>query len=150
MEHLNLGVKVQMGKSKFCWNPAVKSCMIALYRDDYISITKSTKFPLAFCSTKWVEDKPVADRLLEIWPDIVKTIKYWTLLPKSKQPKCKSFYIVSEAVNDVLTLLKLSFFSYMTFWIHPFLKKYQKELPLIPFLYEDLTKLLKKVFQIII
>ena len=35
-------------------------------RDDYISITKSFKFPLAFCSTQWVEDKPVADKFLEI------------------------------------------------------------------------------------
>ena len=35
-------------------------------RDDYISITKSFKFPLAFYSTQWVEDKPVADKFLEI------------------------------------------------------------------------------------
>ena len=33
---------------------------------------------------------------------------------------------------------------------HPFLKKYQSEPPLIPVLYDDLTKVLKKVLQIII
>ena len=73
----------------------LKSCYQILHdsparRDDYISITKSTKFPLAFCSTLCVEDKPVAVRLLAIWPNIVKTVKYWTPLPKSKKPKCKS------------------------------------------------------------
>ena len=31
-------------------------------RVDYITITKSNKFPLAFCSTRWIEDRPVADR----------------------------------------------------------------------------------------
>ena len=69
-----------------------------------------------------VEDKPVADRLLEIWPNIVKTVNYWTSLMKPKQPKCKSVNIVSKTVNDVLTPLKLSFFSYMASLFHPFLK----------------------------
>ena len=64
-------------------------------------------------STRWVEDKPIADRLLEIWPNTVKIVKYWTSLLKSKQPKCKSFDIVSKVVNDFLTQLKVSFFSYM-------------------------------------
>ena len=105
----------------------LKSCYLILHdssasRDDYISITKSTKFRLAFCSTRWVEEKPVADKLLEIWPNIVKTVKYWTSLPKSKQPKCKSFDIVSKAVNDVLTQLKLSFSSYMASLFDSFLK----------------------------
>ena len=80
----------------------------------------------------------------------MKTVKYWTLLPESKQPKCKSFDIVSKTVNDELIPLKLSFFSYMSSSFHPFLKKYQSELSLIPYLYDDLTKVLKKVLQIII
>ena len=133
----------------------LKSCYQILHgsparRDDYISIARSTKFPLAFCSTRWVEDKPVADRDLEIWPNIVKTVKCCTSLPKSKQPKGKSLGIVSKAVNDVLTPLKLSFSIYMASLFHPFVKKYQNELPLMPFLCDDLTKVLKKVLQIII
>ena len=38
----------------------------------------------------------------------------------------------------------------MTSLFYPFLKKYQSELPLIPFLYNDITKVFKKVLQIII
>ena len=95
----------------------------------YITITKSNKFPLAFCSTRWIEDRPVADRLLEIWPEIVKVVNYWNSLPKSKQLKCKTFITVVNAVNDLLTPLKLSFFSYFESLLHPFLVKYQSEKP---------------------
>ena len=68
------------------------------------------------------------NQLNYIWPNTVKTVKYWTLLPESKQSKWKSFDVVSKTVNDVLTPLKLSFFSYMSSSFHPFLKKYQSEL----------------------
>ena len=58
----------------------LKSCYRVLHdspapRDDCVSIKKSTKFPLAFCCTRWVQDKTVVDRLLEIWQYIVKTIR---------------------------------------------------------------------------
>ena len=58
----------------------LKSCYQVLHdspapRDDYVSIKKSNKFPLAFCCTRWVEDKTAVDRLLEIWPYIGKTIR---------------------------------------------------------------------------
>ena len=33
---------------------------------DYISLSGSNIFPLFFCATRWVEDKKVAERLLEI------------------------------------------------------------------------------------
>ena len=33
-------------------------------RSDYITKTKSTKFPSKFCSNRWIESQPVADRKL--------------------------------------------------------------------------------------
>ena len=44
-------------------------------REDYTSITESTVFPLNFCATRWVEDDKVAQRALEIWPNVEKYIK---------------------------------------------------------------------------
>ena len=41
-------------------------------REDYTSITESTVFPLNFCATRWVEDDKVAQRALEIWPNVEK------------------------------------------------------------------------------
>ena len=75
-------------------------------RADYITITKSNIFPLAFCSTRWIEDRPVADRLLEMRPEIV--VNYWNSLPKSKQPKCKTFITQVE----FLQLLRISVASF--------------------------------------
>ena len=39
-------------------------------RDDYQSVTGSSKVPLGFCATRWIEDKPVADRFIELWPNL--------------------------------------------------------------------------------
>ena len=55
-----------------------------------------------------------------------------------------------NAVNDLLTPLKLSFFSYFASLLHPFLVKYQSEKPLIPYLYDDLTKCLKNILRVIV
>ena len=94
---LHVGFKSGFESTDWEMKILLKSCYPILHdslarRDDYISVTKSTKFPLAFCSTRWLDDKPLADRLLEIWPNIVKTVKYWTSLPKSKQTKCKKLH----------------------------------------------------------
>lgn len=56
-----------------------KGCFTLLYnsparRSDYTSITGSTVFPLSFCATRWVEDKKVVERLVSIWPSIVKIV----------------------------------------------------------------------------
>lgn len=44
---------------------------------DYISITECNKFPFAYCATCWVEDKKVADRIVEVWPNIKKVVEKW-------------------------------------------------------------------------
>ena len=69
-------------------------------RADYISVSGSNLFPLFFCATCWVEDKKFAEQLLEIMPHISKVVIFWLKLPKLKQPKCKSFESVKEAVED--------------------------------------------------
>ena len=47
-----------------------------------------------------MEDRVVADWLIEIWDSIVKIVRYWEKLPESKQPASKNFLKVQEAVND--------------------------------------------------
>ena len=59
-------------------------------RTDYISVT-SNLFPLPFCGIRWVEDLKVAERVLEVWPNIAKIVAFWRSLPESKQPFSKSF-----------------------------------------------------------
>ena len=45
-------------------------------RADCISVSGSNILPLFFCATRWVEDKKVAERLLEIWSHISKVVAF--------------------------------------------------------------------------
>ena len=58
------------------------------------------------------EDRPVADRLIEIWSDLKNLIKFWSNITKSKQPKSKSCVFLKEVIDDVLYPAKLKFFSF--------------------------------------
>ncbi|KAK0134660.1 hypothetical protein N1851_029728 [Merluccius polli] len=37
-------------------------------REDFPVLTKSTQFPLPFCGHRWLENLPVVERALEVWP----------------------------------------------------------------------------------
>ena len=118
--------------------------------DDYKGVTKSSKFLLLFCAVRWIEDVAVADRLIEVWPNIKQIMNFWEKLPKSKQPSNKSYNTLKTAVLDELVIAKLGFFSYLAGMFKPFLTAYQTDRPMIPFLYGDLFKLLKNIFSVII
>ncbi|XP_066936367.1 uncharacterized protein [Clytia hemisphaerica] len=95
-------------------------------REDYIKKTECKKFPSSFCATRWIEDRPVADRLVELWPNMVKMVNHWESLSRSKRPSSKSYQNVLKGVNDYFTPAKLNFFSYLADIFKPFLTKYQK------------------------
>ena len=44
--------------------------------EDYETITKSTVYPLHFCATRWLENVPVAERAIQIWPGYGKVCNY--------------------------------------------------------------------------
>ena len=77
-------------------------------RREYETLTGSSKWPLSFCRTRWLEDVPVAERALLVWPHIEKYVT--TTLPKSKIPVIRSFQNLKEHVLDPLSLAKLQFF----------------------------------------
>ena len=60
-------------------------------------------------SYRWVENKVVADRLIELWPSIEKIVRYWNKLSKSKQPRSKSYENVLQPVDDPFTTIELMF-----------------------------------------
>ena len=118
-------------------------------RADYISVTGSNLFPLPFCGIKLVEDQKVAERLLEVWPNILKIVAFWRSLAKSKQPSSKSFEAVRKGVVYQLTTAKIRFFSFYSSLFQPFLVKYQLKVPMLPFLYTDISQLLRSVLKLI-
>ena len=119
-------------------------------RDDYVTETGSTTFPLSFCATRWLESKQVADRAILIWPNVVKMVQYWKKLPGYKQPPGQDFITISNAIkDDVLIVVKLNFFSFVASILVPYLTRYQENNPSIPFMYDDIQKLVYKLMNIV-
>ena len=100
--------------------------------------TFCTLWKCIFQHFRWVEDQKVSERILEIWPSVIKIMNHWMFLPPSKQPKCKSVEVVKGAIKDPFTVAKLKFFSSIAGLLQSYLTIYQPQKPLIPFLYDDL------------
>ena len=56
--------------------------------EDYTKMTGSEVFPLQLCGHRWLEDKRVAERAVEMWPslttyitEILKSLRVRSLLP---------------------------------------------------------------------
>ena len=105
--------------------------------------------PIKFASFRWVEGKKEADRLIEIWRNIKKLAAHWEKLPKYKRPSSKNYAQVKVAVEDPMTPAKLTFFSFVARVLQPILVKYQSDESMVPYIYQDLLKLLRKFMQLI-
>jgi hypothetical protein len=116
-------------------------------REDFTDVTGSSSMPLKFCATRWIEDVPVAERAIQIWPNIVKYVEHISARPKSKVPKIQSFKTLQASIRDPLKIAKLQFFVHIAQLLLPFLKKYQTKKPLMAFMAEDLTKMLKTLMS---
>lgn len=60
---------------------------------------------------------------------------------------CKAFETVVAAVNDPFFEAKFSFFITAAASVEPFLREFQSESPMVPFLYDELTGLLKLTME---
>ena len=121
-------------------------------REDYETVNDSKLYPKFFCATRWVENKCVADRLIEIWPNIKKLFQFWSTQkgPQPCQKTTKSIINVKTALEDPLTEAKLEFFSFIASKMEPFLKKYPTNDPMIPYMYTDLKDLIKSLLKLIV
>ena len=117
-------------------------------RDDYAEAigTEDGPMPLKFCKTRWVENRIVLERALEVLPDMAKYIKA-VEMKKFPDPKTKSFDVIKEAVHDPLTTAKMNFVLSVAKEVTPFLTKYQCDKPMVAFLATDLFILLKNLMS---
>ena len=67
-------------------------------REDYTKMIGSEVFPLQFCGHRWLEDKRVAERAVEMWPSLTTYITEILKKPKSQVPTSSSFSTVKSAV----------------------------------------------------
>ena len=112
--------------------------------DVYLKEQSSSKFQIKFCETRWIEDKEVAERALKVWESVVATVRYWEILCKSKKPKNNnSFDTLVIHYQDLLMTAKLHFFAFIASILKPFLVLFQTGNPMLPFMYDKLSKVWK-------
>ncbi|XP_058628346.1 uncharacterized protein LOC131538490 [Onychostoma macrolepis] len=115
-------------------------------REDYVTVTKSSVFPLSFCGHRWLENLPVVERALEVWP----SLQLYVDAVKRKElpnPGTGLYDTIEAAQKDPLILAKLHFFLTIARTFEPFLKRYQMDEPVMPFLAKDLAELMKSVLR---
>ena len=82
------------------------------------------------------------------WPNIKAVITFLEKLPKSKQPSSSSYVVIKDGVKNLFLPPKLHFFCYVAGIVEPFLKEYQTDIPMIPFLYFDLKAVIRNLLDI--
>lgn len=115
-------------------------------RASFIDLTGTSEFPLKFCATRWVENLSVSERALKVFENIKKYVEH-----NSKcLPDTLTCEVLMLACKDKLILAKIAFFAYLANILEPFLKKYQAEKPMIPFLYQDYSSVIRQMMKIIL
>lgn len=101
-------------------------------REDFTSITGSSIFPQSFCGHRWVENVPVAERAVDVWPML---LTYIDAVEKKKvpNPNTASYDTICAARGDDFIVPKLQFFLSVARIFSPFLTKYQMDEPVLPF-----------------
>lgn len=115
-------------------------------RDDFIRVTDSDIFQLKFCSHRWVENVSVAEPAIKIWENI-KTYINKVLEKELPNPGTVSFDIVRESCADVLVIARLYSFISVANMVEPFLIAYQTDKPMLPFLGDNMFRLIKGLMQ---
>ena len=117
-------------------------------RDLYIQMNKTDLFPLMFCQTRWVEDEPVASRALSVWEYVVTVIKHFQTLTSSKQPKNnKSYDVLVQFHKDNTMILKFQFFKDIANILSAYLKQFQTDKPVMPFVSDVLEQTCRRLMR---
>ena len=123
-------------------------------REDYESVSGSTKYPLFYIATPKVENKLVAEAMIEVWPNLIKLINLWTSLRNSKPPTCKSYGNVCDAVKYPFMISKLTFSSFVCGLVELYLNVFQDDRPMVPLIvpliYSKVKSVIKSLLSLIV
>lgn len=111
------------------------------------NLSKSA-FPMKFCATRWVENGQVSARALDLIPRIKEFVR--GVANKSHEPKSSSYVYVKKTIEDKLLCVKIAFFNNQAVNLEEFLEAYQTDAPMMPFMYEDLFLLVKKLLSSVV
>ena len=120
----------------------IKALLGELIMRDYLASLSYTIY--SFVHTDGLKTR-LAERAIEVWENIVKTVNHWMQLPKSSQPKedNKSYQRFKSSINDPLVPVKPKFFVQIADELNKFLVLYQTEKPTVPFLANSLEDMIR-------
>ncbi|CAG2058422.1 unnamed protein product [Timema podura] len=117
-------------------------------RGTYMAVTGSSTFPMKFCSVRWLENVDVAKRALETLDNLKKFVEYISTHKNMKATASSaSFKVISCSLKDKLLRPKLAFFLSLAEDLEPFLKEFQSDCPMSPFLHGNLLNILKTCME---
>ena len=122
-------------------------------REDFSTITGSSIFPQKYCKHRWLENVPVAQRAMDIWPNVCAYIKAVSVKHDGTdytEPSSKSYHLVKDAVADKLLLSKLATFMSIATQLQPFLTAFQSDNPLMPFVCGELLSIVRALMKWIV
>lgn len=114
-------------------------------RADFIKFSNPTTFPKKFCAVRWLQNIETSERAINILPSLKKYVD--CVQGTNRKPSSYIYNIMVNCLNDNLLHAQLAFFQTLASDIEPFLKMYQSDSPLVPFLYTDLSNILKLVME---
>ena len=99
-------------------------------------LTESKIYPLPYCKTRWCENENTAPGAAEIWSFYWKVLVHLMSLQRSKQPNA-----------NPLLCAKLKFVEKVSWKLNTFLRHFQTDNPMVPFLYFSLEDLLRWLME---
>ena len=138
--------KVLKSMSKILMNPPAR-------RETFGKITESNIYSLPYCSHRWYENENCLHRAVEIWPAFNIFVEHLMKLPKAKQPakgKGKSILVLKKAVDNPLIQAKMKFLELLSSKLNEFLRGFQTDQPMVPFLAETLKTVFRSFMNMFI
>ena len=120
------------------------------WREKYVALAKTNLFSLPFCGHRWCGNEDCSERAELLWDGYVKLLKYLIALPKSGKPQSKLFTILKDPFNDPLMKAKFKFLEFVSNKLKKFLRGYQTNQTMEPFLYSSFKEILKSLLQMFV
>lgn len=110
-------------------------------RAKYSDITTSTSFPFKFTAVRWLENGRCVDQALKIFDHVDKFVKEYN------EKDNKNLQYLREAMKNPFFKAKLSAFRSILSDVEPFLRRFQSQKPMVPYLFTSLEQLMKNLMM---
>lgn len=110
-------------------------------RADLIHYSGSSEFPLKFCAVRWLQNIVVAERAEKLLPNLRAYVE--GVKNTNREPTSYSYSKMVKRLSDPFIRSKLAYFKTIAGQLEPFLKQFQSDAPLGPYLYTDLQNILQ-------